>query len=84
MYVTGLNWTLPPLGSDAVVSSFVFLGSTITNNGDLKPDRPDKAMQLLWTPLWHHHSVSCKTKQHIYNAMVLPVLYGAESWALKN
>lgn len=55
----------PPLciGSKAVdfVSSFVYLGSTITNNGNLKPKSDCRcglaatAMQSLWKPLWHHH-----------------------------
>lgn len=83
----------PPLssGSDEVefVSSFIYLGSTITNNGDLKPEIDRRralaaaAMQSLWRPLWRHHSVSHKTKLRIYNTAVLPILlYGAESWPL--
>lgn len=34
-------------------------------------------------PLWHHRSLSWKTKLHICNASVLSVLrYGAETWPL--
>jgi len=67
--------------------SFVCLGSTVANNGDLKPEierrraLSSNVMQALGKPLWRQQSISRTTKMHIYNAEVLPVLlYGAETW----
>jgi len=69
--------------------SFVYLGSTVTNNSDLKPeiDRrralSSNVMQALRKPLWRQQSISRTTKMRIYNAAVLSVLlYGEETWPL--
>jgi len=69
--------------------SFVYLGSTVTNNGDLKPEierrcaLSSNVMQTLRKPLWRQQSISRTTKMRIYNAAVLSVLlYGAETWPL--
>jgi len=69
--------------------SFVYLGSTVTNSGDLKPEIERRRalwsniMQALRKPLWCQQSISRTTKMRIYNAAVLSVLlYGAETWPL--
>jgi len=69
--------------------SFVYLGSTVTNNGDLKPEierrraLSSNVMQALCRPLWRQQSISRTTKMRIYSAAVLSVLlYGAETWPL--
>jgi len=67
--------------------SFVYLGSTVTNNGDLKPEIVRRqtlfsnVMQALRKPLWRQQSISRTTKMRIYNAAVLSVLlYCTETW----
>ena len=76
------------IGNDSVefVDSFVYLGSLITNNGDMKPEIDRRrgiaatTMRSLWQPLWRHRSISIKTKLRIYNTAILPILlYGAET-----
>ena len=71
------------------VSTFTYLGSTISKTGDLKPEIDRRralasgVMQSLWRPLWRHRSISQRTKLRIYNASVISVLlYGAETWPL--
>ena len=68
------------------VDSVVYLGSTVTNNGDLKPEierrraLSSNVMQALRKPLWRQQSISRTTKMHIYKAAVLSVLlHGAET-----
>ena len=69
--------------------SFVYLGSTVTNNNDLKPEierrraLSSNVMQALRKPLRRQQSISRTTKMRVYNAAVLSVLlYGAETWQL--
>ena len=69
--------------------SFVYLGSTVTNNSDLRPEierrraLSSNVMQALRTPLWRQQSISRTTKMRMYNAAVLSVLlYSAETWPL--
>lgn len=78
-------------GNDIVepVSNFVYLGSLVTNNGDLKPEITRRralaasALQSLWKPLWRHQTISRRTKLRIYNLAVLSILlYGSETWPL--
>jgi len=71
------------------VDSFVYLGSTVTNNGDPKPEIERRSAlssnvrQALCKPLWRQLSISRTTKMRIYNAAVLSVLlHGAETWPL--
>ncbi|XP_042885024.1 uncharacterized protein LOC122261430 [Penaeus japonicus] len=68
---------------------FTYLGSTITQTGDLKPEIDRRrglatgTMQALWRPLWRHRAISQKTKLRVYNASVLSVLFnGSETWLL--
>ena len=69
--------------------TFNYLGSTLSNVGDLKPEinrrraLATSVMQSLSRPLWRHRHIRQTTKLRIYNACVLSVLlYGAETWAL--
>ncbi|GAB1609994.1 hypothetical protein Ahia01_001285300 [Argonauta hians] len=65
------------------VSSFNYLGSTITNNGNLGPEINRRrtlaanVMRALWKPLWRHRSISRNTKLRIYRTTVL--LYRAKT-----
>ena len=83
----------PPLTFNNItvkyVPTFTYLGSTIAQTGDLKPEIDRRralasgVMQSLWRPLWRHRSISQRTKLRIYNASVISVLlYGSETWAL--
>ncbi|KAG7503735.1 hypothetical protein JOB18_043998 [Solea senegalensis] len=83
----------PPLrlGNNIVepVESFVYLGSIVTDYGDLKPEiirrraLAASALQSLWKPLWRHQTISGKTKLRIYNSAILSILlYGSETWPL--
>ena len=71
------------------VPNFIYLGSTLSNIGDLKPEinrrraLATSVMQSLSRRLWRHRHFKQTTKLRIYNACVLLVLlYGAETWAL--
>ncbi|KAI8518905.1 hypothetical protein Bbelb_021620 [Branchiostoma belcheri] len=73
------------------VSTFNYLGSTVSRTGDLKPEIDRRrglaaaAMQALWRPLWKHRHISLGTKLRVYNAAVVSILmYGAETWPLSN
>ena len=72
-----------------VVSSFVYLGSTLSRTGDISMEINRRrglaagVMRALRKPLWRHRCISRRTKLRIYNAAVLSVLlYGAETWVL--
>jgi len=65
---------------------FVYLASTVTNSGDLKPEierrraLSSNVMQALCKPLWRQQSISYTTKMRVYNAAVLSVLlYGTQT-----
>ena len=73
------------------VPTFKYLGSTVSNTGDLKPEVDRRramaasVMQSLWRPLWRHRHISRETKLRVYNASVISVLlYGSETWPLNN
>ncbi|KAI8488924.1 hypothetical protein Bbelb_334420 [Branchiostoma belcheri] len=73
------------------LSTFNYLGSTVSRTGDLKPEIDRRrglaaaAMQALWRPLWKHRHISLGTKFRVYNAAVVSILlYGAETWPLSN
>ncbi|KAI8494385.1 hypothetical protein Bbelb_276110 [Branchiostoma belcheri] len=73
------------------VSTFNYLGSTVSRTGDLKPEIDRRrglaaaAIQALWRPLWKHRHISLGTKLRVYNAAVVSILlYGAETWPLSN
>ena len=62
------------------VDKFTYLGSIITNTGDLQPDINRRiglatgVMRSLRQPLWRHSSISLETKLRVYQASVLSVL----------
>ena len=61
------------------VDSFVYLGSTVSANGEILTE----VLRSLWRPVWRRRGISRGVKLRIFNATVLPVLlYGAETWPL--
>ena len=71
------------------VDKFTYLGSIITNTGDLQPDINRRIglatgiMRSLRQPLWRHSSISLETKLRVYQASVLSVLlYSCECWPI--
>ena len=71
------------------VDKFAYLGSIITNPGDLQPDINRRigmaagVMRSLRQPRWRHSSISLETKLRVYQASVLSVLiYGSECWPI--
>ena len=71
------------------VDKFTYLGSIITNTGDLQLDinrhigLATGVMRSLRKPLWRHSSISLETKLRVYQASVLSVLlYGSECWPI--
>ena len=63
------------------VDKFNYLGSIITNTGDLQPDINRRIG--LATGVWRHSSISLETKLRVYQASVLAgLLYGSECWPL--
>ena len=73
------------------VPTFNYLGSTISQTGDLVPEINRRrgiaagVMSSLDEPLWKRRAVSRQTKLRVYNASVMSILmYGSESWALNH
>ena len=71
------------------VDKFTYLGSIITNSGDLQPDINRRiglatgVMRSLRQPLWRHSSISLETKLRVYQASVLSVLLNnPECWKI--
>lgn len=72
------------------VNSFKYLGSLITNNGDLncevrnRINAATQAFARLYNRVWKPHHLSLKTKIQVYNTIVLStLLYSSECWTLK-
>jgi len=71
------------------VSEFVYLGSTITEDGKCGVDirkRIGLASGVIGrlSKIWKSKDISVKTKVHVYKALVVPTLtYGSECWTLK-
>ena len=70
------------------VTSFIFLGSKITEDGDCSHEIKKhlllrrKAMTNLYSVL--SRDITLPTKVHLVKAMVFPVvMYGFESWTIK-
>ena len=72
-----------------MVSSFHFLGSLITENGDCKEDtRKRLALGRVAVvgldKIWKGKDVKMETKVRLMEALVFPVAtYGAETWTLR-
>ena len=71
------------------VDKLTYLGSIITNTGDLQPDINRRIvlvtgfMRSLRQPLWRHSSISLETRIRVYQASVLYILlYGSECWPI--
>ena len=71
------------------VADFIFLGSTITADGDCSHEikrhllLERKVMTNLYSIL-KSRDITLPTKVHLVKAMVCPVvMYGCESWAIK-
>ena len=70
------------------VTDFIFLGSKITADGDCSHEIKRhlllgrKAMTKLDSML-KRRDITLLTKVHLVKAMVLPVVYGCESWTIK-
>ena len=71
------------------VDKFTYLGSVITNTGDLQADINRRiglatgVMRSLRQPLWRHSSIGLETKLRVYQASVLSVLlYGYACWPI--
>ena len=71
------------------VDKFTYLGSIVTNTGDLQLDINRRiglatgVMRSLRQPLWRHSSIGLETKLRVYQASVLSVLrYGSECWPI--
>lgn len=72
-----------------LVDSFIYLGSTITNNGNCESEirrrigMAKTAMSRL-TKIWKDRSISQKTKIRLVRTLVFSIfLYGAETWTLR-
>ena len=70
-----------------VVDSFVYLGSTLTRNGQLDKQittriaKASATFGRLNTRVWRQHGISIQTKFKVYRAAVVStLLYGSESW----
>ena len=81
-----ITTTLSNQNSLENVDEFVYLGSTISHNGNFtsEPDnhigRAANAFNRL-QPVMRHKSIKMPTKTAIYQAIVLSTpLYGSESW----
>ena len=70
------------------VTDFIFLGSKITADGDCSHEIKRHlllgriAMTILDSML-KRRDITLLTKVHLVKAMVLPVVYGCESWTIK-
>jgi exonuclease III len=70
------------------VDSYVYLGKTVTQDGDLLPE-VKRRIALGWAAfgrvdnIMKSRTTSMKIKQKVFNEYVLPVMtYGSETWAL--
>ena len=70
------------------VKSFVYLGSTVTENAVLDKEigarigKASSSFGKLTERLWKEHDISLGTKISVYNAAVIPtLLFGCETWA---
>ena len=67
---------------------FIFLGSKITADGDYSHDIKRrlllgrKVMSNLGS-IFKSRDITLPTMVHLVKAMVFPVMYGCESWAIK-
>ena len=72
------------------VKSYVYLGRTITQDGDLLPE-VKRRIALKWAAfskvnnIMKSRNADMKIKWKVFNKYILPVMtYGSETWALNN
>jgi len=72
------------------VKSYVYLGRTITQDGDLLPE-VKRRIALGWAAfgkvdnIMRSRNANMKVKRKVFNEYILPVMtYGSETWALNN
>ena len=77
-------------GEVEMVHDFTYLGSTITNDGEVKSEigtriaKAARAFGCLQKPIFQNKRLSVETKRKVYKATVLSVLlYGMETWNIK-
>jgi len=70
------------------VDNLNYLGSNITNDGEIVSARLGKAAKAfgcLWSSIFDNQSLSVQIKWVVYCAVVLStLLYGSETWAVKS
>lgn len=73
-----------------MVHDFTYLGSTITDDGEVKNEigtriaKASRAFGCLQKPIFQNKHLSVETKRKVYKAKVLTVLlYGVETWTIK-
>ena len=72
-----------------IVRSFVFLGSTIEEDGDCKEEIKrrlalGRASMSGLDKIWKDKNINKETKIRLVNTLVFPVaIYGCESWTLR-
>ena len=77
------------MGKLEIVADFIFLGSTITVNGDCSHEIKRRLLlgRKVMTNLdsiLKSRDITLQTKVHLIKAMVFPVvMYGCDSWAIK-
>ena len=78
-------------GTIEVVQDFSYLGSTISDDGEVTADvstrigKAARAFGCLQWSIFRNHHLSTATKREVYKATVLSVLLnGAETWAIKS
>ena len=77
-------------GDIEIVNEFTYLGSCITNDGQLSVEvssrlaKASRSFDALRSAVFGNRHISVRTKTHVYSAVVLStLLYGCESWAVK-
>ena len=73
-----------------MVNTFPYLGSNITNDGEIALDvesriaKASRAFGCLRGPVFQNSNFSVSTKRAVYCGVILSVLlYGAETWTIK-
>ena len=71
------------------VTDFIFLGSTITTDGDYSPEIKrrlllERKVMTNLDSIFKSRDITLPTKVHLVKAMVFPVvMYGCEGWTMK-
>jgi len=78
-------------GAIAAVDNFTYLGSNITNNGEIVREvsarlgKAARAFGYLRSAIFNNRSLSVDVKRGVYNTVVMStLLYGSETWVVKS